>query len=270
MTKSMKYDGCVSNGVYPSDQGAEFVPMIESMSGTVSIDDKTKQDWIWGNAQYLLGYNEPDQPCPSSKPTECGGADSASSQTGQSSSDTFREDPVKAAKHWPQVQAAANLFDPPLILVSPAPLDHDITDEGVSAWLDSFFAECDKLKDCNSDDIEYIAMHDYTGDIDTLNSTLWGMHNRYVKSDGTKRLIWITEIGVGQWLPATNGPLLDVKIKYMKQLLPFLDAHPVVYRYAWYTARTAGEWGWSGPTSLLPNATNAMDLTELGQLYKDL
>merc|ERR1719445_1392845 len=162
------------------------------------------------------------------------------------------------------------MFDPPLMLVSPASSDTGISADGVSPWLDDFFGNCTVIEGCEPDMIEHIAFHNYYGSIERLNSTIYGMVERYKKTDGTKRPLWLTEIGLGYWNPP-DGPPYSEKIDYMKKLLPFLDANPHIYRYAWFTARrNPGDMSWSGKTSLLQPGSNDTTPTELGELYRDL
>merc|ERR1719412_2114532 len=207
--------------------------MIESTGVDVAtlMSEKIVSQWTYGNVHYLLGYNEPDQ----------------------IKKNQFRELPAEAAKHWITVQQAAQMFDPPLTLVSPAPESSDVTDDGESAWLTQFFGNCTQLDGCEPDLIEHIAYHNYVGDIDQLNSTIYGMAKNYPKSDGSIRPLWLTELGVGRYDPP-DGPPLSEKITYIQKLLPFLDSHPLIYRYAWFTARHDPniDKTWGGPTSLLP------------------
>merc|ERR1719399_1593596 len=142
------------------------------------------EKWNALGAKFLLGFNEPD-----GKHQTCSAED--------------------AASKWLIVQQIANYpkFDPPLRLVSPGPCS-DKGDScpgggsanGNSPWLNDFFDACQRLDGCNPDSIEFIAMHDYTGDFnvreDNLMSRIAGFVNNYPFSNGQQRQIWITEISV--------------------------------------------------------------------------
>merc|ERR1711974_482794 len=117
-----------------------------------TLSEKVYGQWQYGNVHYLLGYNERDQ-----------------------GRRKWREMPAAAAKHWITVQNFAQSFDPPLTLVSPAPESGDVNDDGESPWLTQFLGNCTKLDGCEPDLIEHIAYHNYVGDIDQLNGTIYGM-----------------------------------------------------------------------------------------------
>lgn len=244
--KSTQTDYCLDNeGLWSAQIAGEFVPMIESTKLNVeaTMTPQRIADWERGNAQFLLGFNEPDR---------------------------NNEPYAKGAEYWPNVQKVAAMFDPPLKLITAAPSSTDFDENGASKWLDGFFDYCENnVPDCDPELIDGIGFHDYVGNITLIEQKINGMAKRYRKKDGTTRLIWLTEVGVGRWLPP-SGPPLSEKLEYMPKLLKMLDENQYVYRYAWFTSRfdpvVANQESWSGPTSLFDN--KGTDLTELGKIYQ--
>jgi len=220
---------CKKHGYWGSDQAKEFAPMIIGIGSTKGLLKRNTwmEEFERANVHFLLGYNEPDPSAAQQHPHQCSPAD--------------------AAKDWPNVQAVAAMFDPPLTLVSPAPSSEDWTADGVSEWLDQFFGNCtDVVEECDPDLIKYIAFHDYVGNTKKLERRINGMTPHY----GGRKL-WITEFGIGRWDPP-NGPDRDEQDAYMEEVLPMLEANENVYRYAWFTSRQVGEQSWGGTKSLLP------------------
>jgi len=96
--------------------GAEFVPMINgaNQAGAMLQDiELYRAEWSRANVHYLMGYNEPDP-----NPLHPQSVEAAI-----------------AAVDWVDVQRFAAAFNPPLILVSPAPAGKDFNDDGRSKWL---------------------------------------------------------------------------------------------------------------------------------------
>lgn len=246
-SKSTQADRCLDEeGLWGADIAGEYVPMIESTRGDPSkiVTPERIADWERGNAQFLLGYNEPDR----------------NSETS-----------LMGAQHWPSVQAAAAMFNPPLKLVTAAPSETDFDEHGASKWLDGFFKYCEfNVTGCDPELIDYIGYHDYSGNLTLVEQRINGMAQRYKKKDGTVRKIWLTEVGVGRWLPP-NGPPTSEKLAYMPKLLKMLDNNPYIYRYAWFSAHVdvdypKGRRSWAGETGLFENIGKT--LTALGEAYK--
>ena len=243
----------------PLSQGYEFVPMIIGVhpnvaGGIIDPSPQMIQSWHDYNAHYLLGYNEPDP--------------------GKNHPNSV--DPVAAASAWVKVQQIAEREG--LTLVSPALATTGLDDDGASEWMDAFLAECARLGvetpgSCDPEKIVYIAFHDYTGSVDIVRRRIDGLHARY------KRQVWITEIAINRWgcrVNLPNVPSCDPALTreeedaYMRDLLPMLDTHPAVFRYAWFTSRNqlgAGQQGLLGGASLLLWNESAPTLTSTGAIY---
>jgi len=236
-----QYDKCkVGKGA--NRTAVEFVPMINGLKAVKSMMNSHHyvQEWASANVRYLLGYNEPDYGNGKNHPHMCSPAD--------------------AAKEWVNVQAVAAQFDPPLTLVGPAVSSSgpDAWDaDGVSTWLDYFFGNCSAVPGCENSSIKYIAMHDYEGDLAKLKRRIEGAANRY------KRQIWLTEFG---HLVYGNPPTRSEEDAYLKEALPFLDQHPDVFRYAWFTARNKPN-NMNGGSNLLPYDSDSVNPTSTGQVY---
>lgn len=160
-------------GATPDQQGlcksgsrfaAEFVPMIWGCWGNCSHSLPSDYVDIWQgvNAQFLLGFNEPDN-------------------SGQANLT-----PLQAAKYWPQVQAVAASAN--LTLVSPALTHWSVNG---SAWLDQFLGNCSIVPGCDVSLIKYIAVHDYSGDATGIVQRAQAFQQLY------NRQIWLTEFSVG-------------------------------------------------------------------------
>lgn len=248
MTSSSQFNYCRnSQGLWASgdnsdlgpQMGGEFVPMIIGVGVAQQVLNKfetVSRDWIRGNAQYLLGYNEPDP------------ADNHPQSVEAS----------VAAEDWVKVQQVAASFDPPLKLVSPAPASEDFDDDGKSEWLDYFFGNCTAIPECKPELIEAIAFHDYRGSVTGLKRRIEGMYKHY-----GKRKLWLTEYSIGRWNP--GWPSRDEQEAYMKESLQLLESHPAVQRYVWFNSRSSPS-RWGGTKDLIGD-DNA--ITTTGQIYKD-
>ena len=78
-------------------RAAEFVPMFRTCGAncTSSLPDNYRELWQAAGVRCLLGFNEPDN------------------------KDQANLTPAAAAQKWPQLQAVAASFSPPLELVAP-------------------------------------------------------------------------------------------------------------------------------------------------------
>lgn len=179
------------------------------------------------NARYLLTFNEPN-------------FNSQSNVT-----------PQEAAALWPKIEAFANKHN--LLIVSPA---MNYCSSGCNVgdpfdWLDQFFAACSGCR------VDHIAVHAYTCDVSNLQSM---SIDPFVKK--YNKPIWLTEFDC-----ADNGVIRnDVPSQkaYMAASLAMLEAHPNVFRYAWFMGKADG--GWSNIALLNDNG----GLTELGKYYLSL
>merc|ERR1712232_48616 len=198
------------------------------------------------NAEFLLGYNEPD--------------------AGNGKHNHPHEvSPADAAAAWPKVQALAASMSPPLTLVSPSVASGhesggaDCWDEnGRSTWMDDFLSNCTHVvKDCDPSLVKYIGMHDYHGSVEGLRRRVDGAYKRY------GRKVWLTEVG---WTYYGNPPTREMNDAYVKELLPFLDSSESVFRYAWYTARNSPN-AQDGGSNLLA-LDGSITLTSTGDIYR--
>lgn len=152
--------------------GKEFVPMINGVGQLDSgLSSHFKMEWAQKNAHFLLGYNEPDP--------------------GNGHNHPHMVSPADAAKDWVNVQNAADELG--YQLVSPAISTTGADVHGVSPWFDQFFGNCTVTPGCNSSRIDYIAFHDYTGDVAEIVSRAEGLMKRY------GRPTWITEFAINKW-----------------------------------------------------------------------
>jgi hypothetical protein len=229
-------------GYGPGECTATLEKQIESLNTSATL-----RKWKESNAQFLLGYNEPD--------------------AGNGKHNHPHEvSPADAAAAWPKVQEIAALMSPPLTLVSPSIASGQESggkdcwdDNGRSTWLDDFFGNCTHVvKDCDPSLIKYIGMHDYHGSVEGLRKKVDGAAQLY------GRKVWITEIAITLW---GNPPSMADQSAYMEELLPYLDNSENVFRYVWFTARNAPD-PQNGGSNLLATDGSAT-VTSLGKIYRD-
>jgi hypothetical protein len=177
--------------------GLEFVPMISGGGHNAANDSKL----IRPDAQYLLGYNEPN----------------FFAQANLSA--------AQAAADWPTVEAVAKAHN--LKLVSPAVnyCGDDKTKTGPCHdtnpvhYLQTFFEACQNCQ------VDYVAVHWYNCDGASLKSYL-DLFKQF------NRPLWLTEFAC-----AYGG---DTSVagqeKYMREAIPILEARPDVFRYSWFSA----------------------------------
>jgi len=221
---------------------AELTKEIESFD-----KEEIRTKWRGANAQFLLGFNEPD--------------------AGNGKHNHPHEvSPADAAAAWPKMQALAATMSPPLTLVSPSVASgqesggRDCWDEnGRSTWMDDFLGNCTHVvKDCDPSLIKYIGMHDYHGSVEGLRRKVDGAAKRY------GRKVWITEIAITMW---GKPPSRDVQDAYLRELIPYLDNSQNVFRYAWYSARNSPN-EQNGGSNLLADDGSAT-ITSTGMIYRD-
>ena len=238
-------------------QAAEYVPMMGQVGQAEQIlnikcgnvpCNLTKDNWVTANwipsgVTHLLGYNEPD-----------------GHEGGKCT-------PAQAAKDWVHVQTLANAFDPPLVLVSPAPISgagvdgHGYGLDGVSVWMDEFLGNCTHVvPECDTSLIKYMAMHDYHGNATAMMQRIRGVRARY------GRQVWVTEWAILHWGSPPPRARMNA---FMTEALPMLDASDDVARYAWFSARnTPNEM--NGGSNMLPCDSLSMHPTSTGEIYSRL
>lgn len=159
--------------------------------------------------------------------------------------------PWHAAAIWPEVEQVARNYGVQK-LVSPA-MCGDIG-KGTS-WMQQFLDAC---KGCR---IDAIAIHSYWCSLDGVQNLI-EQYRRFGKK------IWLTEF-------ACAAPGVDVsmqgQIKFMKDVVPWLEQEDMVEKYAWFSYFT-NEWA-HGITNPNPDA-GLVDwngaLSELGRVYVSL
>lgn len=111
--------------------------------------------------------------------------------------------------------------------------------------------------------VDFVTVHSYGGlNADALMERLESVHNMF------KRPLWITEFAVGDWQAKTraeNRYHPEQIVTFMEQLLPKLDASPIVERYAWFPAGPDNRA--LGPCALFNEDGS---LTSVGQAYRSI
>jgi len=223
-------------------RAAEFAPMIIQCYGNpVNCSDALPLDyrtsWKAAGVRHFLGFNEPD------------GVGHPHSVTA-----------AKAAEHWPQIQAIAASFTPPLILVAPAISGSGWKNssggqDGSAVWLDDFLGNCsDVVAECDPSLIKYLAFHDYHGHAGNIIYKAEEALRKY------GRKVWLTEFAVGY------GKGRAAQDKFMRQTLPLLEASDAVARYAWFSSRNTPT-SWVGESSLLRYDGDSLELESTGKIY---
>jgi len=220
----------------PQPEPGYFIPMIYGYYGEVPDIEADPFDSI-------LGFNEPNH-----KHTKLTGSDLT---------------PEEAAFAWIEIQEKY----PNKILVSPcASAAHK---EDAIAWFDQFFDICSELG-CR---IDYLATHDYSGNVDMVMDALYNLYQRF------GRKVWLTEFA------RSNTKNEDVVLKYMQEILPRLEEADYIWKYAWYVARYAddakevgkngsylqgnGDWYVDKINSLLEVNADTPILTKVGKFYDE-
>lgn len=162
--------------------------------------------------------------------------------------DQARMTPKEAAKLWPKIEAAY----PDKKLVSPCPAQGGYVD--MIKWFDEFFRNC---RGCR---VDYLATHSYTGSARADQKILTDLYKRY------KKKIWFTEFAASK----TTNPAKQ--LKYMKEMLPWLENSHMIHRYSWFTHRFTHKGkghGWYLDRSISLMKENSQRLTELGRYYNE-
>merc|ERR1719481_1551314 len=169
----------------------EFIPMITSYQEEDKpwLDDES--DPVDDKYPIILGFNEPNR------------------------EDHANLTPEKAAEGWMVIQE----MYPDKILVSPAPA------AGKTSWFDPFFEICESLG-CR---IDYLATHDYRGEVDKVMARLEDLYNRY------GRKVWLTEFA-----KCCTRNVTEVE-HFAREIIPRLEEADYVYKYSWFITRFSSD-----------------------------
>lgn len=162
--------------------------------------------------------------------------------------DQCNETPAQSAANWHKVKSAASTNS--LTIISPA-MNYG-TLAGYSdpiVWLDEFFTLVD------IDDVDAIAIHCYMGSSAALKSYI-DRFRKYGKP------IWLTEFCAWE----KNIGSIDAQIQFMSEAVAYLEADPIIERYAWFIPRSSGPLD-RYPYNQLLTPTSPYTLSTLGQTY---
>ena len=176
------------------------------------------------STKYLLAFNEPNL------------------------TDQARMTPQQAAQKWPALKQLAQELG--LRLVSPA-MNYG-TLSGYSdpiKWLDEFLA-CEGV---SIDDISAIAIHCYMASPGGLQAFV----ERFMKYG---KPIWITEFCAWEDYAIHSA---EDQMKYMCQVLHYMEQDPHVERYAWFIPRAKSGY----PYMQLLTGESPFELTDAGKVY---
>lgn len=219
----------------PGDEGGTFVNYDMDfcpMFWNRNYDLDRLENWLKDHPEtkYLLGYNEPNF------------------------SDQANMTPAEAAEDWPKIQEFAKEHG--LKLVSPAVNWGTIAQyNDPCVWLDEFFS----LLPDGGEGIDYIACHFYVPGANSLKTNVERLY-KYNKP------IWVTEFC------AASGGISNsaqTQMDYMTETLQWLEQEDMVYRYAWFMART-GNSNWGAGINLLQSFPNQGNLTDVGKVFVNM
>jgi hypothetical protein len=179
---------------------------------------------IPGAARYVLGFNEPNFKAQSNLTA------------------------TQAASYWPTIEAKAGgrpIVSPGMNYCGPAASCNG-TDP--YQYLKDFFAAC---TDCA---VDYVAVHWYNCDLPSLRDYL-EPGNNLAGFEQFGRPIWLTEFS------CDGSASVAQQETYMRAAIPYLEANPKVFRYAWFSADPI-------PSAKLVNADGTP--TPLGKVYIEL
>ncbi len=153
----------------------------------------------------------------------------------------------RALKYWKSLEAQG------VALCSPSTVHPD------NKWMKEFMSGVKKrgLR------VDYIGVHDYgNGNVEAFKQKLRKIHAMY-----GKRPILITEFAVADWGTPTiekNRHSPAKVLKYMKEVLPWMDKQDWIVGYAWFPFGITSK---QGTSSALFDAKG--ELTELGRFYSN-
>eukprot|EP00435_Cladocopium_sp_Y103_P037993 s1603_g10.t1 len=159
--------------------------------------------------------------------------------------------PWHAAAIWPEVERVARNYGVQT-LVSPAMCG----DIGKGTWWMGEF-----LKACKGCRIDAVAIHSYW-------CSLSGLQNLVENYKKFGKKIWLTEFACADQRYDVS---MQGQIKFMKEVVPWLEQEPAIEKYAWFSYFT-NEWSYGitnpNPDAGLVNWNGA--LSELGRVYVSL
>jgi hypothetical protein len=129
--------------------------------------------------------------------------------------------PQQAAQLWPQLEDVATRRNLKLVSPSPNYCSGGCNQTDPFVWFDQFFAACTNCR------VDYLAIHWYACTKESLE-----MHVTTAKK--YNRPIWVTEFDCAD----SGAQPVDVQRAYMKAAVTYLEMEPMVFRYAWFSART--------------------------------
>ena len=180
-----------------------YVPMVFSLEELVHHTSELHSR----RALVLLGQNEP--------------------------SDAKNQSAHAVAARWKEMEAIADRHVPPLMLGSPSPGGLELRKS--ERWLREFVAACHNCR------IDFLAVHWYECDGRTAASAaasarammqwLESIHRQF-----PNKPLWLTEFNCGDG--AAPQPLANQSaqshLRFMRAVLPLLEATSYVHRYAWF------------------------------------
>ncbi|MEC7801360.1 MAG: glycosyl hydrolase [Verrucomicrobiota bacterium] len=228
-----------TNRVEAQPDSMEFIPMAWGAWGKEGLKKALQNDVVpqiqSGKAKRLLGFNEPDKKEQANMPY------------------------TEALKYWPMLE------DLGIPLCSPAcanPLsDFDDSTQGVrGTWMRDFMREADK----RNYRIDYIGVHWYGGP--SPRSFKERMIEVYEAYD--RRPLLISEFAVADWGAKSvkeNPHSQESVLKFMKDVLPWMESQNWIAGYAWFSFGIDEAVGTS--SALFDHKGN---LTTLGRFYQSV
>ena len=228
-----------TNRVGAQPDGMEFIPMTWGAWGKEGLSKTLQNDVVpqiqSGKAKRLLGFNEPDKKEQANMPY------------------------TEALKYWPMLE------DLGIPLCSPAcanPLsDVDDSTQGVrGTWMKDFMREADK----RNYRMDYIGVHWYGGA--SPRSFKERMIQVYEAYD--RRPLLISEFAVADWGAKSVSKNVHSKesvLKFMKDVLPWMESQNWIAGYAWFSFEMNEAVGTSSALFDLEG-----NLTTLGRFYKSV
>ena len=144
----------------------------------------------------------------------------------------------------------AKLVSPATACLPPGEKSPRTGDVDSIAWFREFFGNCSLLYGSRGCQTAHMAVHYYGCNATEAMAYLQQHHDAFGLP------LWLTEFSCG------HDPVVEHHARYLKELLPLLDASPIVFRYAWMSARARGSG--SERALLVPGEPR---LTPLGRLY---
>jgi len=164
--------------------------------------------------------------------------------------------PSEAAEVWATLQQKAGDLGIPRI-GSPTATTVSFNGGGNRAlkWYDDFFAACKTCK------IDFLVVQMYNQDVKMAEDILTELHKRY------QLPIWVKEFNNGgRWANGEEGVPVAQHVRYMEELVDWMERQPFIERYAWQSARNSK---YPAATLIQPDTTPPR-LTELGKKYREL